>query len=262
MSLHLSSGKRDLVIDPPWLNAAGFLSLSSVGTVERISPLLGAVVTSPVSLAPRSPARPPRLLDFPGGFLLHTGWPNPGLNAMLRRERRAWRSLACPIIVHLLPASGADLERMLDRLEGVEEVDAIELALGEIELQEAVRWTERVRRSQFPLIAQFPPGTEAERLRPAVQAGAAAISLGPPRGTLPSEDGILVRGRLYGPAMLAGALRTIEAWANSVEVPLMGAGGVYSAAAGTALLSAGASAVQLDGILWTQPEVLLGTTPG
>ena len=99
--------KFDLAFDPPLMNAAGSLGFAP----DRRGPIaleqLGAFVTNPVSLRPRTPAQGARLLPFPGGFLLHSGHPNPGFNRVVRRcageasttgrgARRRFRSKSAP----------------------------------------------------------------------------------------------------------------------------------------------------------------------
>lgn len=257
MSLVLASGKRELVLDPPWINAAGFLPpqspTGSLGEPLRI----GAWVTPATSLAPRSPAHGPRLLSFPGGFLLHTGHPNPGISNMLRRDRPAWRALGLPVVVHLLAGDARELSKLVERIESMEEVGAIELALGETPDPEVGAWLRAALTAQLPVIAQFPIGTPVGRARLAAEAGAAAVSAGPPRGTLPGPSGSLVTGRLYGPSLLPHGLHTVESWTAELRVPVLGSGGVTSAGAMEALFRTGAAGVILDTILWTEPERVL-----
>src|SRR4030043_1454459 len=84
--------KHDLAIDPPLMNAAGSLGFSP----DLYSPMdwsrMGAFVTNPISLMPRTPARGKRFIAYPGGFLLHTGFPNPGLSPVMGRYATQW----CP----------------------------------------------------------------------------------------------------------------------------------------------------------------------
>lgn len=257
MSLVLASGKRELVLDPPWINAAGFLPPQSP-TGSLGEPLrMGAWVTSATSLAPRSPAHGPRFLPFPGGLLLHTGHPNPGISSVLRRDRPAWRALGRPVVVHLLAGDAHELGRVVERLESIEEVGAIEVALGETPDSDVIAWIRSASTAQLPVIAQFPIGTPTARVGLAAAAGVAAVSAGPPRGTLPGPNGVPVTGRLYGPSLLPLGLRTVEAWTVELGVPVLGSGGVTTAAAMEAMFRAGAAGVILDTILWTEPERVL-----
>ena len=256
MSLVLASGKRELVLDPPWMNAAGFLPAQSP-TGPLSEPFrMGAWVTPATSLAPRSPAHGPRFLPFPGGLLLHTGHPNPGMSSVLRRDRPAWRALGRPVVVHLLAGDAHELKKVVERLESIEEVGAIEVALGETPDSDVTAWIRSASTAQLPVIVQFPIGTPTARVRLAA-AGVAAVSAGPPRGTLPGPNGVTVTGRLYGPSLLPLGLRTVEAWTAELGVPVLGSGGVTTAAAMQAMFRAGAAGVILDTILWTEPERVL-----
>jgi len=44
-----------------------------------------------------------------------------------------------------------------------------------------------------------------------------------------------------------------------LSAPIMGSGGVYSRSDLCAMLDAGASGIQLDSVLWTEPEAVLGS---
>jgi dihydroorotate dehydrogenase len=83
----------------------------------------------------------------------------------------------------------------------------------------------------------------------AIQAGAAAVSLAPPRGSLPSKKGELVQGRLYGPAILPISIRIVQEM-KSQGIPTIACGGIYTQDDIQILLAGGALAVQLDSILW------------
>ncbi len=75
--------KHDLTFEPPIMNAAGVLGFFP----DRHGPIdwgmLGAFITNPISLSPRTPAHGSRFEAYPGGFLLHTGYPNPGLSLVI-----------------------------------------------------------------------------------------------------------------------------------------------------------------------------------
>jgi dihydroorotate dehydrogenase (NAD+) catalytic subunit len=80
-------------------------------------------------------------------------------------------------------------------------------------------------------------------------AGASAISLGPPRGALKDKQGEIVYGRLYGPGVFPQALEAVSALAQ-MDLPIIGAGGIYQQAQIDAMLEAGALAVQVDTSWW------------
>jgi dihydroorotate dehydrogenase (NAD+) catalytic subunit len=245
--------KYDLAFASPLMNAAGVLGFAPPTHAAQELSWLGAFVTNPISLGRRTPAHGPRCLPCPGGFLLHTGYPNPGLNAVLRRCASRWARSTLPVIVHLLPQRVDELPGMLRRLEGLEGLAGLEIGLPpEVDAAATGAFTQAAA-GELPVIVRLPLERAAELAGAAVATGAAAVSLAPPRGALPAAAGAggqrLVEGRLYGPAVYPLALAAVRAIAGQ-GLPVIGAGGVYSAEQANAMLAAGALAVQLDSIIW------------
>src|SRR5512140_551772 len=120
--------RQDLSIDSPWMNAAGTLGFAPPARWP-ISEPMGAFLTNPVSLGPRTPAGDRCLVDFPGGLLLHSGLPNPGLSRVLRKYGERWQQSALPTWVHLIGANPDEIHQMVQRLEGLEGVMAIEVGV-------------------------------------------------------------------------------------------------------------------------------------
>lgn len=257
MGILLSSGKRDFVLDPVWTNVTGTLGFSneSLHTIDLSR--LGAFVTNPISLTPRSPARPPRTLTFQGGFLLHTGHPNPGLSRVLRHHHRHWQELPCPVIVHLLGQNPSDISCMLERLEDVECVAAIEMGMEPTDSDTVSQLTIAAVESELPVIVQVPMDCREDIVYAIVDSGAIALGLGPPRGSLPGPEGKLISGRLFGPALFPYALHVVSRLSPLLEIPLITSGGLYDNNQVKAMLEAGASAVQFGSVLWTHPESVL-----
>ena len=87
--------KQDLAFRTPLMNAAGALGFIPNRRAPFDLGCLGAFVTNPISLSPRQPAENRVILPFAGGFLLHTGLPNPGLRAALTEAIASVRHAAC-----------------------------------------------------------------------------------------------------------------------------------------------------------------------
>jgi dihydroorotate dehydrogenase (NAD+) catalytic subunit len=233
----------------PLLNAAGTLGFTPNprGPVDLVR--LGAFVTNPVSYKPRQTAESRGLQPFPGGFLLHTGYPNPGLRRVIEQNEARWAAASLPVIVHLMAEHPEELSRMVQRLEGVEGVMGIELGIRPEATPEEVRSLAQAGMGELPLIVQLPP-ERVDALGDALHGlEIAAISLAAPRGLLPRAQGGLAHGRLFGPGLLPGALAAVET-ALRFGFPVIGGGGVYCDADIQAMLEAGATAVQLDAVLW------------
>jgi len=245
--------KFDLAFTPAYMNAAGSLGYAPAthGPVDLAR--LGAFITNPVSWARRTPAHALRYADYPGGFLLHTGHPNPGFKTVMRRYGPVWRRAPVPVIVHLIPASPEEATRMARQLEGLPGVGGVEIGLPpETEPGAAVEMA-RAAAGELPVVLRLPLA-RAVALAKAVsvdRAGAdvAAFSLCPPRGALPTPDGKLAFGRLYGPGVFPLALATVQEMA-AAGLPVIAAGGIYTQEQAQTMLNAGALAVQLDTVLW------------
>lgn len=236
--------KRDLYFSRPLMNAAGTLGFAPDPRLLLDWAQFGAFVTHPLSWAPRKPAANPAVVTFPGGFLMHSGLPNPGLPAALKRYGRAWQRAALPVVVHLMADRPEETLRMVRLLEGVENVMAVEFGFAPQLAGDIIVLAVEMCQGELPIIVALPP-EQVLTLGPQVMdAGAAAVSLGTPRGLL---DG--VTGRLYGPGLLAQSLLAVRDAAR-LGLPVIGAGGVYCREDANAMLAAGALAVQVDAALW------------
>lgn len=237
-----------LDLTSPWLNAAGMLGFTPhKGWPRGLNQ--GAFVTNPISLKPRHTSSNRAYVPFPGGFLLHTGWPNPGLKPAIRKYSSAWTRSPIPVWVHVLTNEASELQSMIRSLEEVEGVMAVELSLPPGITEGGARDLVQGGVGELPLVIEMPLNEAgAEWLARIVEWGASALSLGAPRGTL-VVDGKTVSGRIYGPSMLPVALQAMESL-KSLEIPMIAGGGIYRKMEGEAFLQAGAAAVKLDTVLW------------
>ncbi|MDX9992412.1 MAG: hypothetical protein RBS68_10225 [Anaerolineales bacterium] len=241
--------KRDLYFLSPYLNAAGALGFDPARYLRQPNRLqLGAFITNPISLRPRKPTRQPALLEYTGGFLLHSGLPNPGLDAALRQYARKWSDAPLPVIPHLMAGRPEETARMTRRLESLENVLAVELGFAPGLSDDILRYALKMALGELPILINLPPEQVLSLGPRLIQDGAAAISLAAPRGAL-FRDGQLIGGRLYGPSLLPRSLEIIQA-AQRASIPIIGAGGVYSSDDAQAMLQLGALAVQFDTALW------------
>ena len=242
--------KFDLILDKPLMNAAGTLGFSP----DLKSPVdvtrFGAFVTNPVSWLPRTPASGTRFIPFSGGFLLHTGHPNPGLKKVIRQHARRWAQSPVPVIVHLLAQDDVSLRRMVDRLEGVEGLMGVEIGLPpEFDVDQAYAMAVAAI-GELSVIIKLPfESVGSMNASTLLDIGLSAVSLSPPRGTLTDEKGDLVTGRLCGPSIFPQTLAAVRKLVG-LGIPIIGAGGVYTQSNVDAMLGTGATAVQLDAILW------------
>ncbi len=282
--------KRGLSLRGPVMNASGILGFADEyrGLIDFNR--LGAFVTNALTAARRTPAVPPNAVPVPNGVLIHTGLPNPGVRAAVRRYAREWARLGPPVIVHLAATTPTEVQHSLDILERTESVSGLELGLrDDISLSEATRVI-RAAVGGLPLIVRLPVLRAVELCEAATQAGADAVVVGgpvrssahgplsisiekpggdiPPPGPLSIgkttdgegesfEEVQRVTGRLYSPENFPTALEAVrQVNTKNLGLPVIGAGGIFSVENVREMLGAGAVAVQLDAVLWNNPEIL------
>ena len=247
--------KRDLYFSKPLMNAAGSLGFVPDGRAGIPLDSFGAFVTNPFSLRPRKPAAQPEVIEYPGGFLLHSGLPNPGFNAGIKRYASRWDKSGIPVIVHLMADRPEETQRMVQMLEMQENVMAAELGFAPLLANDIILLTLEMCLGELPLIFSLPVEQVLSLGPRLIQAGAQAISISAPRGAMPenkgkgSGDKVVTTGRLYGPSLFPRGLETVYS-AAKLGLPIIGAGGVWTKENAEAMLSAGALAVQVDAALW------------
>ncbi len=241
--------KRDLYFSKPLMNAAGALGFVSDPRSGIPLHTFGAFVTNPISRRPRLPTAQPAVIEYPGGFLLHTGLPNPGIHAALKKYSARWTRSDLPIIVNLMADRPEETQHMVRMLESHENVMAVELGFAPLLADDILLLTLEMCLGELPLIFSLPIEQVLSLGPRLMQDGAQAISIAAPRGSLTADDGRLTAGRLFGPALFPQTLNVVES-AAKLGIPIIGAGGVWSKENADAMLSVGALAVQMDAALW------------
>jgi dihydroorotate dehydrogenase (NAD+) catalytic subunit len=247
--------KQDLAFRTRILNAAGMLGFAPDPRKSLNYDLLGAFVTNPVSLLPRSPAMERCSIPYLGGVLLHSGFPNPGLVKAIGKYSRQWGISSTPVILHLMVGEDLEMEKILRILEPVEGVTGLELSFDPDCDPHKIARILQIALTEWPVIAQL----SIEQIRavlPFVQSDElSAVSITPKRGKLIAKvadgENRLVNGRLYGASLYPQTLTDLEQ-ALSYQVPVIASGGVTTLEQVEQLLQAGAYAVQIDTILWCQ----------
>lgn len=264
--------KYGLPLPGPVMPAAGVLGYGDIYRDLVDVARLGALVTTPVSWRPRHAARGERVAARGEHVVLHTGLPNPGLRAVIREYGRLWDRYPIPVIVHLLATTVAETARAAARLSTVAGVLGVELGLAEDALPEDALDLVAAASAEgdLPVIARVPFSRAAALIPHLREAGADALTLtAPPRAVLPLDDvpdadalPVLVRGRLYGPAVFPLMLGVLGRWAREADLPIIARGGIAAAADARACLALGAVAVQVDAAVWRDPGVLEAIAAG
>jgi dihydroorotate dehydrogenase (NAD+) catalytic subunit len=218
-----------------------------------------AFVSKTITLAPREGNPPPRLWETPAGLINSIGLPNKGVEGFLDFDLPFLGQLPVPLIVSVMGFSRDELATLVARVGERQEVALIELNVSCPNVEtglimgadpaETALAVQAVRPlTAKPLIVKLTPNaTEPGAVaRAAPEAGADAVSLIntlkgmalDPRGSGPWLGGIT--GGLSGPAVRAVALEQVHSVARSVDLPVIGMGGIASADHAADFLSAGA----------------------
>jgi dihydroorotate dehydrogenase (NAD+) catalytic subunit len=253
--------KRDFYFSKPLMNAAGALGyFPNLRDFENLGDFFGAFVTNPFSLRPRLPTSKPAIIEYPGGFLLHTGLPNPGLKSGIRKYASKWDNSSLLIIVHLMADRPEETQQMVRILEDVENVMAVELGFAPLLADDIILLTLEMCLGELPLIFSLPVEQVLSLGSRLMDEGAQAISISAPRGALTGENGKVTTGRLFGPSLFPQSLDIVRN-AAKIGIPIIGAGGVWTKENADAMLSVGAMAVQVDAALWNPAFTLSAPAP-
>jgi dihydroorotate dehydrogenase (NAD+) catalytic subunit len=258
--------------------------LSASGTfghgleMQHIVPpeLLGGLVSKTVTLKPR-PGNPlPRICETEAGFLNSIGLENRGVEAYRRDVLPQMARAGTCVITNIGGEKLEDFEELARMLDGEAAIHALEVNLSCPNVQGgklpfatdaklAARVIERVRAAtRKPVLAKLSPNvSRLSELAIAVESGGAhgitAVNtvLGMKIDWRTRAPGLFtVQGGYSGVAIKPIALRCAWECARSVKIPVMGCGGIGSAADVLEFLVAGCTAVQVGTASFSDPGLL------
>ncbi|MFN2571975.1 MAG: dihydroorotate dehydrogenase [Gemmatimonadales bacterium] len=232
---------------------------------------LGGIVTKAVTPEPRQGHAPLRVAEFRGGMLNAVGLANPGVERVAEHELPwlAQRLRRARIIVNVAGARVAEYVRVIERLTPLEGITAFEVNAscpntnaGGLEFGAAPEGLNELVRacraaSTRPLTVKLSPVLPdiPAMARVARDAGAEAVTL---VNTMP---GLLDKrlgngsGGLSGPALLPIGVLATRRVCEQVGMPVIGVGGVRSAADVREYLAAGASLVAIGTAALANPRL-------
>ncbi len=265
-----------LTLSNPVMIASGTLGYDGYGRgFKPDAPLgsLGAIVPKTFTRHPRQGNPEPRW--FPQSFreamrdgettLLNSiGLTNPGIKAAMADLAPQWDAAYANVVLSMSAESAEQWEEMASFTVGVKGFVAIELNLSCPNVGDGAmfshqpRLTEAAvagvrRQTELPLWAKLAPNVPdiTEIAHSAVSAGADALTIS---NTIPAlhvdvESGQPVLGTGYGglsgPALRPIAMALVHKAAQSVDVPVIGVGGITTGRDAAEFLMAGATAVQV-----------------
>jgi dihydroorotate dehydrogenase (NAD+) catalytic subunit len=273
MDLSVSIGS--LTLPNPLIAASGCfgygLEYSSVVDLST----LGGVAVKGLFLEPREGHAPPRIVETPSGMLNAIGLQGIGIHRFVREvlpELRDRRAIVFVNICGTTVDEYVELSRILSDQEGVA---AIELNISCPNIKEggitfgcSLTGTHQVvgavrRVTKLPVIPKLTPNVTdvASFARAAEEAGADAVSL--VNTFLAMAIDVETRrpkltnivGGLSGPAIRPIAVRMVYECRQVVKIPILGIGGIATAADVLEFMIAGATAVQVGTANFVDPFI-------
>jgi len=243
---------------------------------------LGGVIVKGISLKPIKGNPPPRIWETPSGMLNAIGLENPGLDVFINEKLPYLRQFDTAVIVNIFGYSLEEYARVAELLDSVPGVAGLEVNIScpnvkaggmvfgtdlgaSFELLSAVR-----KATDMPLIAKLSPNVTniVDFAKAAQDAGCDGLSL---INTLLGMA-IDVRcmkprlancmGGLSGPAIRPVAVRIVWQVAKSVQLPIIGMGGIMTGEDALEFILAGASAVAVGTANFVNPHATLDVLAG
>jgi dihydroorotate dehydrogenase (NAD+) catalytic subunit len=237
--------------------------------------VLGAIMIKATTLDPRFGNPTPRVAETTAGMLNAIGLQNPGLEKVVSEELPWLSQYDVPIIANVAGSLEEDYVEVARRISKAPNVHALELniscpnvktggiAFGTIP-EVAKQLTQKVKAvSEVPVYVKLSPNvTNIVEMAKAVEAGGAdgltmINTLVGMRLDLKTGKPILANktGGLSGPAIKPVAIRMIYEVSQAVSIPIIGMGGIESAADVIEYFYAGASAVAVGTANFVDPFV-------
>lgn len=225
---------------------------------------LGAITTKGITPLSRGGNPAPRIAETSAGIINSVGLENPGIQAFLEQELPHLQKLTIPVIVNI---SGNTIEEYVQMAELLKEsgIKALEVNVscpnvkrGGLHFgthpESVYDITKAIRKNwDKTLIIKLTPNVTniSEIALAAEEAGADIVSL---INTIMAMDIDIHRkmpvlgnkvGGLSGPAVLPIALRMVYELAKSINIPIIGMGGIMTGEDAIKFLLAGASAISI-----------------
>lgn len=234
--------------------------------------VLGGISCKGITLKRRDGNLPPRIAETPSGILNAVGLQNPGVDVFIRDDLPWLKQQNTVVIANIAGNTVEEYCQMAEKLSATE-VDMIELNIscpnvksGGVQFgtscESVENITAQVRRfCQKPLVVKLSPNVTdiAAIAKAAEAAGADALSL------INTLTGMRIdihtrrpvirnnTGGLSGAAVFPVAVRMVWQVANAVGIPIIGMGGISTWEDAVEMLMAGATALQIGTVLFTDP---------
>jgi dihydroorotate dehydrogenase (NAD+) catalytic subunit len=243
---------------------------------------LGAVVVKGIRLQPVRGNPTPRTVEVTSGLINAIGLQGPGVDGFIRKYWPFLKQLKVPTIINIWGTTVEEYAEVAQRFDALGGVGALELNVSCPNIKEGgaqfgtdVKLLSQVvgacrQVTKLPLITKLSPNVVsiAPYAQSAEAAGsdalsimnsfpAMAIDIETRRPTLAN-----VTGGLTGPCIKPIAIKLVWEAANAVKIPIVGMGGIQTAADAIEFLMAGASAVAVGTANFYEPQTALQVITG
>lgn len=233
---------------------------------------LGGVSSKGITLKARPGNPAPRIAEAPGGMLNAVGLQNPGVDHFIREDLPWLRGQGTRIIANIAGNTPEDYCAMAEKLNDTD-VDMIELNIscpnvkqGGVQFGTTCAGVSGITKAvrahcKKPLMVKLSPNVTdiSEMALAAESEGADAVSmintLTGMRIDIRTRRPIIHNntGGFSGPALLPIAVRMVWQTYQKVKIPIVGLGGISTWQDAVEMLLAGATALQIGTVLFTDP---------
>ena len=282
----MGKGKVDLSVDFAGLRLANPVVTASgtCGYADELADFLdigglGGFITKSITLEPRKGNPTPRIVETDSGMLNAIGLANIGLERFIKEKVPIIEGLKVPVFVNVAGESIGDYVAVAERLAGEDAIAGIELNIScpnvkqggitfgtdPVQVEEITKAVKKAAGAK-PLMVKLTPAVTdiAVTARAAVEAGADALSLVNTFTAMvidiESQRPFLANrtGGLSGPAIRPIAVylvnRVYKEVAKAAGVPILGGGGIRTAADAIEFIIAGATAVAIGTATFIEPD--------
>ncbi len=246
---------------------------------------LGAMVLKGIFLEPRMGNPPPRIIETPSGMLNAIGLQNVGVEMLIREKLPYLQKFNTPVIINI---SGDTLEEYVELARRLGEISK-EMGIAGLEVniscpnvkkggmawgtdaQSTYKIISSIRKAtSLPLIAKLTPNVTDIKIiaQAAEEAGADALSLiNTLVGMAVDIDSrkpklANVSGGLSGPAVKPVALWLVWQVFQTVNIPIIGIGGIMKVEDALEFIIAGARAIEIGTANFVNPRVTIEIIEG
>ncbi|MBU0532915.1 dihydroorotate dehydrogenase [Candidatus Micrarchaeota archaeon] len=260
----------------PIILASGVLGMTKASLEMACENGCGGVTTKSLSIEPRKGHEGPNVAETECGFMNAMGYPNPGIDAGLK-EFDGWKRDEA-LIISIVGKDATEFGTLAEKVEEAKlNAAAIEVVLscphtpgygtmvGQGSPESVTEICKTVKeKTKIPLIVKLSPSVpgEVKAAEAAKNAGADAINMGNSLGPAMKIDihrkmpvlGFGMGG-LSGPAIKPIAIRCIYAIKQTVDIPIIGTGGVNCGTDAIEMMMAGANWISVGtAVYYRGPE--------